>query len=233
MAPYEDRRKYVWEIRPADIIELSKRKLPAAKERQRQYTKERRRLRLEGKPVPQLETYRKDFIEEGQRKMAHKIAEDTDGTIRRPGIRTREIVQTERMGQDLKTEMEGQILQNFRNQSVRTAKLVEALFRRFQSEIQNVVKTDEIPKYVWENKRFLEDFRNMRNVSDYVELIGDMGHRFALDSAQTKKLANEMHWGRTKTTFLMDIVKELEEQLEALCRLAKVGDLEGVKELQK
>ena len=160
--------------------------------------------------------------------MAHKISEDTAGTIRRPGIRTREIVQTERMGQDLKNETEGQILQNFRTQSVRTATLVEALFSRFRSEIENVVKTDEIPKYIWKNKRFLEDFKYMRNVTDYVELIGDMGHRFALDSAQTARLGNEMHWGRTKTTFLVDIVKELEEQLEALCRLAKVGDLEQI-----
>ena len=233
LAPYEDRRKYVLEIRPAEIIELSRRKIPAAREKQRQYDRERRRLRLEGKALPQLETYRKDFMEEGQRKTALKLAEDTAGTIRRPGIRTRETVQMERMGADLTEELDSQVRQNFRTQSARTVVLVEALFSRFKTDLKNAVNNGKVPKYIWEDGAFLEEFRRMRNVTDYIEIISERGCRYALDSAQAATIGNDLHLGRAKTKFLVDIVKELEEQLEKLCRQAKVNDNKGTEMLWK
>ena len=208
-----ERRSYTKTINPDVIVQKSKRKLAKAIE-----GIERKEQNLPFRDTfPRKEHiresyYRKDFYGKGINNTIESLGARTTVT-RSKNVLERNILDIEKGTEGANQKWQTDVTRQFLQQSKRTSMQIEELYKEY---IQSKGDTELTENAFKTNDFFQEEFINIRNGRDYVNLLKKFGIDFAIPYGKSRKLA--ISWGASSTQAdkIKEILKQIERELQKL-----------------
>ena len=168
-------------------------------------------------------------MSQGANVSIHELIGKTAGTTRNELIQARSEQAVRKISQDSMGEVSRQLRDHFMTQSTETSEIVDRLFAKYGLDIRHSPRETPLQADILQNEGFLQEFKKLRGMVDYVRLIAEHGYQYCLTVKKCGALADILGLDINRKKLAMKVASDLEQSLEELLEKSEQPPMKSLK----